>query len=103
MAHVTRELIVVVGVLAAADDLNQRLAGAPQLESQPTHVRFTAVRGPDVAAFDIAQTPLSLGVAVQLLARAAAVGAAAGAEVVDDRALAVTGQASGGTAGFFPL
>ena len=94
---VERQLVIVVSVLAAADDLNQRRARPAQLEGQPTHVGLATMGRAHVPAFDGAQAPLGLGVAVQLLARAAAIGAAAGAKIIDYLALAVTSETVRGT------
>lgn len=100
-ADVASQLVVVIRVLAAADDLHQGGARPTQLEGQPANVGFAAVRGADVATFDVAQTPLGLGIAVELLAGATAIGATARSEVVDDLALAVASEAVGGADSFF--
>src|SRR5687768_17102168 len=67
-AHVAGQLIAFIGVLAARHDTQQSLTRATQLEGEPAHICFTAVSGAYMGAFDIAQAPLGLGAAVELLA-----------------------------------
>jgi hypothetical protein len=58
------------------------------------------VGAPDVAALDVAQPPLGLGAAVELLAGAAAIRAGLGTEIIDNFAFSVTGKAIRSARGF---
>jgi hypothetical protein len=89
------KLVVLVGVLAGGEDVDQRFSAVAQLVDEPLHIagRFALAR---VSAFQLANMPLYLGTLSDLTPIAEAIRAQARAELVNQLAGSVTSRATSG-------